>query len=676
LLKLNLFPVKLEDKNSYLFYIPYILMISWIVFSFFSIFSVGTKNLSDGFVIFSIIIRIVIAILGLLFFKEFFLKQRKDKKFFNLFKTFVGYGVVFTYVFYSLPRMVGDFNRNIDFSFSVLSFIIVLAISIFPSILYLLLRSDKVRLYFEIYNQKELDLEKKMKKDKVLKKSEREKLRAGRSPFENLWYDWIDVIIQAIIIALIIQQFVFQMYQIPSESMVPTFVKQDRVVVNKAIYGPHIPLTEWKFPSPIKPQIGDIVVFKNPEMDDPSSEIRYKNVFVRIFHPFVFMLTLSMVDIDKKDNGEQKEKFIVKRLLATEGEKLCLLNDKLYKKTKDSKWIPMEEIRTQKDFGEVDLYYDLNPKMERQRITKELRTLIKNGENLIDKSEFDSLKKELEIGKQIFINKSAGISLKSLPEIKQLINKNKYKKEELNYKLANISNDLFTINSFKASSSDVKKIEKHFEFLLDDYHYSIFFEELEELANLIDKKTNNINFFKDEINTNIIQSDNMNPYSLFMKKYNALNKIYKLKILSEIIDLYNSGKISNILENEKSIKSLNFYKDLQKYYLLCVYGNGIPVYFDDIFSLRNYKEYPEGNSNYLSKNEYFVMGDNRYNSLDSRLGGKETEYEEVLDVDDNTYFSKKIRVQWKPHTIKQRHILGKAVAIYFPLNRMKFLNSR
>ena len=42
--------------------------------------------------------------------------------------------------------------------------------------------------------------------------------------------------------------------------MVPTFVKKDRVVVNKLLYGPQIPLTEWKLPSPIKPEVGDIVV--------------------------------------------------------------------------------------------------------------------------------------------------------------------------------------------------------------------------------------------------------------------------------------------------------------------------------------------------------------------------------------------------------------------------------
>ena len=41
--------------------------------------------------------------------------------------------------------------------------------------------------------------------------------------------DWIDAIVQAVCMVLLIQIFILQLYVIPSESMVPTFLVKDRV---------------------------------------------------------------------------------------------------------------------------------------------------------------------------------------------------------------------------------------------------------------------------------------------------------------------------------------------------------------------------------------------------------------------------------------------------------------
>ncbi len=238
----NLFQIPYNKENSLYFYIPYFLLLGWIIFSIISIFFVGSKNLLNGFVIFSILIRISIAIAGYIFFKIIFIDRNKNKKMYNYFKAFIGYGIVFTYVFYSLPRIVGEFNGNITHTFSIFNFIHVLFISLFPAILYIFLRLGNTRLIFEVCTKKDLEFEKRIKKDKKLKKKEQKRIKSERSFLENLWYEWIDVIIQAIIIAMIIQQFLFQMYQIPTESMVPTFIIKDRVIANKFIYGPHIPL--------------------------------------------------------------------------------------------------------------------------------------------------------------------------------------------------------------------------------------------------------------------------------------------------------------------------------------------------------------------------------------------------------------------------------------------------
>jgi signal peptidase I len=62
-----------------------------------------------------------------------------------------------------------------------------------------------------------------------------------------------EVILTAVVLALIIRTFVVQAFKIPTGSMRPTLIEGDRILVNKFIY---------RF---TKPKRGDIIVFKYPE---------------------------------------------------------------------------------------------------------------------------------------------------------------------------------------------------------------------------------------------------------------------------------------------------------------------------------------------------------------------------------------------------------------------------
>ena len=65
---------------------------------------------------------------------------------------------------------------------------------------------------------------------------------------------------------MLIKAFLFQAFYIPSDSMVPTLQKNDRVIVNKLSYKLH----------PV--HRGDIIVFKSPPGVDPSVKDLIKRV--------------------------------------------------------------------------------------------------------------------------------------------------------------------------------------------------------------------------------------------------------------------------------------------------------------------------------------------------------------------------------------------------------------
>ncbi len=79
-------------------------------------------------------------------------------------------------------------------------------------------------------------------------------------------FEWVGLVVLALLIALLIKTFLFQAFFIPSESMVPTLRVHDRVLVNKLSYKLH----------PV--HRGDIVVFKAPEGSDPGIDDLVKRV--------------------------------------------------------------------------------------------------------------------------------------------------------------------------------------------------------------------------------------------------------------------------------------------------------------------------------------------------------------------------------------------------------------
>ncbi|MDE1991289.1 MAG: signal peptidase I [Rhizobiaceae bacterium] len=110
---------------------------------------------------------------------------------------------------------------------------------------------------------------------------------------QNVLWENIKVIVQALVLAMIIRTVLFQPFTIPSGSMMPTLLVGDYIFVNKFAYGYSkysLPFSPDIFSGRIfgsDPKRGDVVVFRfppNPEVDYikrviglPGDRIQVKN---------------------------------------------------------------------------------------------------------------------------------------------------------------------------------------------------------------------------------------------------------------------------------------------------------------------------------------------------------------------------------------------------------------
>jgi signal peptidase I len=134
---------------------------------------------------------------------------------------------------------------------------------------------------------------------------------------KGLILDWIEAFLWAVGMVLLINQYLFQAYQIPSGSMIDTLMIGDRIFVNKIVYGPELLPGLAKLPSPVKPRRNDIIIFENP------SYISRGPVF-DIVQRIIYMLTLSLVDIDRDESGEPKAHFLIKRAVGMGGDRFVM----------------------------------------------------------------------------------------------------------------------------------------------------------------------------------------------------------------------------------------------------------------------------------------------------------------------------------------------------------------
>jgi signal peptidase I len=163
------------------------------------------------------------------------------------------------------------------------------------------------------------------------------RVKKEKQKAKNPVVDWIEAFIWAAGVVLLINQYLFQAYQIPSGSMINTLEISDRIFVNKLVYGPELLPGVGKIPSPFTPKREDVIIFENPEYysQGPVFDIAQR---------IIYMLTLSYVDIDRDESGKPRVHFLIKRAAGTGGDRFVSRKGEMYVRFPgEDRWVSERE---------------------------------------------------------------------------------------------------------------------------------------------------------------------------------------------------------------------------------------------------------------------------------------------------------------------------------------------
>jgi signal peptidase I len=76
--------------------------------------------------------------------------------------------------------------------------------------------------------------------------------------------EYVEIVVTAVVLALVVRALIVQSYHIPSGSMMDTLLKGDFLFANKFVYGAKVPFVDAYLPKVRDPRPGDVVIFKYP----------------------------------------------------------------------------------------------------------------------------------------------------------------------------------------------------------------------------------------------------------------------------------------------------------------------------------------------------------------------------------------------------------------------------
>ncbi|WP_114418573.1 signal peptidase I [Marinospirillum perlucidum] len=95
----------------------------------------------------------------------------------------------------------------------------------------------------------------------ILRKKRQQKIGADKP---GLLVEYSNSFFPVLALVLVLRSFVFEPFQIPSGSMLPTLKIGDFILVNKFTYGIRLPVTNTEVIDLGEPEVGDVLVFRYP----------------------------------------------------------------------------------------------------------------------------------------------------------------------------------------------------------------------------------------------------------------------------------------------------------------------------------------------------------------------------------------------------------------------------
>ena len=156
--------------------------------------------------------------------------------------------------------------------------------------------------------------------------------------------DWVHAVVFAVVVVILINQYLFQLFVIPSPSMLETLQIGDRVSVSKVTYGIELWPEGPKIFNSRTPDRDEIITFYNPDVEK-------RGVFYNILTRVLYMGTFSLINIDRNKDGSIRETLLVKRTSGVSGDRLTFRKGDAYIRPAGTlDFVKEEDFRSANDY--------------------------------------------------------------------------------------------------------------------------------------------------------------------------------------------------------------------------------------------------------------------------------------------------------------------------------------